>query len=299
MTLKINSKIASCGGKLLKCTHDSEATKTAMNVSVYVPKQFYAATKTSKKIPTLYFLAGLTCTPDNGSEKAFWQLQADKYGFAVVFPDTSPRGDNVPGDPENSWDFGKGAGFYVNATTEKYKENYNMYDYVHLELPQLLQKSNDIFEDKIDFSENVSITGHSMGGFGALSGFLKNLGKYKSCSAFAPIVNPSVVPWGTKAFGGYLGEDSKSKWNEYDPCTLLKKNSNPDNKFKILIHVGIADPFLEKQLKPENLIIAAKGTSWENSIDLNIVNGFDHSYYFISTFVPTHAEFHAKHLGLI
>ncbi|CCE64773.1 hypothetical protein TPHA_0I02720 [Tetrapisispora phaffii CBS 4417] len=298
MSITINKELASCGGRLIKLSHESISTHTKMDVNIYLPKQFYDDTH-SAPIPTLYYLSGLTCSPENASEKAFWQPQADKYGFAVVFPDTSPRGEGVATDPENSWDFGIGAGFYVNATESPYVKHYHMYDYVHKELPVVLNDHFNKASKRVDFTENISITGHSMGGYGALAGFLRNISdnKYKSCSAFAPIVNPSAVLWGEKAFSGYLGSD-KSTWLEYDPCELIKKTENIKNSI-LLIHVGTNDPFLKNQLKPENILEASKGTSWENKIDVKLAVGFDHSYYFISTFVPEHAEFHAKALGLI
>ncbi|AMD19300.1 HBR399Wp [Eremothecium sinecaudum] len=297
MSFTINSEIAVCGGKLLKLSSLSKVCKTNMDVNVYVPKQYYAGS--SNTIPTLYFLSGLTCTPQNASEKALWQVQADKYGFAVVYPDTSPRGDDVAKDPEGSWDFAIGAGFYVNATQAPFSTHYQMYDYVHKELPASLESffKEKFNKTKIDFVKNISISGHSMGGLGALAGFLKNYGNnvYKSCSAFAPIADPTTVPWGQKAFTGYLGPDKKA-WEEYDPCLLVKQVENTRGS-EILIHVGTNDPFLY-QLKPESLTAAAKGTSWDGKISVNMVEGFDHSYYFVSTFVPEHAKFHAKHLGL-
>ncbi|KAH3900556.1 probable S-formylglutathione hydrolase [Saccharomycodes ludwigii] len=298
---KTNAEIATCGGKLLKLTHDSKETGTQMDVNIYLPKQYYDKSKKEcheSKIPTLYYLSGLTCTPNNASEKAFWQLQADKYGFTVVFPDTSPRGgDEVP-DDKNDWSFGKGAGFYLNATEPKYAANYRMYDYVHKELPSLLQQEFGS-DGKLDFIKNKSITGHSMGGYGAISGFLKNYGAYKSCSAFAPICNPSVVGWGIKCFSNYLGSDNKAAWKQYDPCDLVKVVKSTNASDKVLIHVGTKDPFLNEHLRPELLLNASKGTTWEGKFDINLVDNFDHSYYFISTFVPEHAEFHAKHLGLL
>lgn len=299
MSFKVNGEVSVCGGKLLKLSHYSNAVNNSMDVNVYLPQQYYKKSS-GKPVPVIYFLSGLTCSPQNASEKAFWQLQADKYGFAVVYPDTSPRGDHIPDDPEKSYDFGVGAGFYVNSTQEPWKKHYQMYDYVHKELPaQLNEYFNKSGDTKVDFLENVSITGHSMGGFGALSGYLRNYEakKYKSCSAFAPIANPSKVPWGEKGFGNYLGSD-KSTWAQYDPCELIKKLPNRGND-RILIHQGSGDGFYKVQLKPENLVEAAKGTSWEGKIDVHIVDGFDHSYYFISSFVPEHAAFHAKHLGLI
>lgn len=161
-----------CGGRLVKLSHDSTATKTCMNVNVYLPKQYYVQDSSrNRPIPTVVYLSGLTCTPDNASEKAFWQFQADKYGFAMVFPDTSPRGDQVANDPEGSWDFGQGAGFYLNATQDPYAQNYQMYDYVHKELPQTLDAHfNKNGAARLDFLDNVAITGHSMGGYGASCG---------------------------------------------------------------------------------------------------------------------------------
>lgn len=295
MTFTVKQTIASCGGKLLKLTHQSQCTRTAMDLNVYLPKQFYRQEGASKKIPTIYYLSGLTCTPQNASEKAFWQPQADKYGFAVVFPDTSPRGDNVPDDPASSWDFGHGAGFYLNATRDPFMENYQMKAYVYEELPKLLSQDVELFQGKVDFLGNIAISGHSMGGMGALNGIFNYYNKYVSCSAFAPVVSPSTVPWGKKAFSGYLQE--QKEWAQYDPCELVKNVENSNEK-NILIHVGSNDPFME-QLKPALFLENVKGTSWEKHVDLNIVEGFDHSYYFISTFVPEHAKFHAKYLGLL
>ena len=304
MTFTINSKIAACGGQFLKMSHQSKVTKCLMNVNVYLPKQYFQRLNKKDKqndsnaqIPTIYYLSGLTCTPQNASEKAFWQVQADRYGFAMVFPDTSPRGENIPTDPKNDWDFGLGAGFYINATKEPFSENYHMYDYVHEELPDQLNKffSNDGI---VDFINNISITGHSMGGFGALSGFLKNLNKYKSCSAFAPILNPLNCPWGEKAFNGYFN-DPLEEGKLYDPCELIKTVDYIEGK-DILIHIGTNDPFLEKQLNPENFLKEVnRNEQWKKHIVLQMVDGYDHSYYFISSFVPEHAEFHAKHLGLL
>ncbi|CCK68962.1 S-formylglutathione hydrolase KNAG_0B05290 [Huiozyma naganishii CBS 8797] len=299
MTFTVKQKINVCNGKLLRMSHESESTGTTMDVNVYLPKQYWQCVRGNealmKPIPTIYYLSGLTCTPQNASEKAMWQFQADKYGFVVVFPDTSPRGDDVPGDPEGSWDFGHGAGFYIDATKEPYSKNYNMYTYVHEELPRVLDQHFADTGKHVDFLENVSITGHSMGGYGALCGFLKQQAHYKSCSAFAPIVNPKNVPWGQKAFNGYL--ESKAEWDLHDPCELIKQTPREERRH-ILIHVGDADPFYEEQLKPQSIVEASQDTPWANKIELNIVAGFDHSYYFVSTFVPQHAKFHAEHLGL-
>lgn len=298
MSFKVNQEEAVCGGRLLKLSHFSQIISLNMDVNVYLPKQYYSE-EYVKVIPVIYYLSGLTCSPNNASEKAFWQFQADNYGFAVVFPDTSPRGANVPDDPEECWDFGIAAGFYINATQEPYNKHYMMYDYIHKELPTLLDEYfGRLSGPRIDFLDNVAITGHSMGGYGALVGFLKNYeaNRYKSCSAFAPIVNPINVPWGQKAFKGYLGDDTRT-WVDYDPCELIKKVKN-ERGDKILIHQGTKDTFLENNLKTELIIEASKDTSWEGMIDVKMVDGFDHSYYFISTFVPEHAKFHAKNLGL-
>lgn len=303
MSFRINEEIRAAGGRFLKVSHESKATGTSMDVNLYLPKQYYDGTAKTA-IPTLYYLSGLTCTPNNASEKAFWQTEADRYGFAMVFPDTSPRGDDVPNDPEGGWDFGKGAGFYVNATQSPYNVNYNMYQYVHSELPTALTeffksdaRPQGEGQGHVDFLENVSITGHSMGGFGAVSGFLKNVNRYKSCSAFAPIISPTNSPWGIKAFTNYLGED-QTAWKEYDPCQLIHTVPYIPGK-EVLIHFGSNDAWLTEYLKPEIFTETVAQSDWTNHFDIRTVDGFDHSYYFVSTFVPEHAKFHAKHLGLL
>lgn len=284
MSFTTNAEIAQFGGKLYKLSHDLSTTNTKMDVNVYVPPG-------SGKVPVLVYLSGLTCTPNNASEKSFLQYFAAKYGFAIVFPDTSPRGANIKGEDE-SWDFGTGAGFYVDATQEPWLKNYKMYSYVHKELQEALAKEFS----RLDF-HTISITGHSMGGFGALSGFFRNPGKYKSVSAFAPIANPLTCPWGKKAFGNYLGSD-ESTWHKYDP-THLVANYQHENQLDILIHQGASDGFYkEGQLQPEKLAEAAKAAAYKGKVDLNIVDGYDHSYFFISSFAEAHARHHAKHLGL-
>lgn len=301
MSFAIKDEIRCAGGKLLKVAHQSKVTGTPMDVNLYLPQQYYSGATGGKKIPSVYFLAGLTCTPNNGSEKAFWQREADRYGFAMVFPDTSPRGDAVPDDPEGGWDFGKGAGFYVNATQAPYSTNFNMYQYVHSELPTALA---EFFASKqrpegvgaVDFEENVAISGHSMGGFGAISGFLKNPHRYKSCSAFAPIVDPTRTPWGVKALTNYLGAD-ETAWREYDPCALISDVPYVAGK-EILIHYGTKDQWMDPYLMPQRFVGLLPQSKWAGHVDVKMVDGFDHSYYFVSTFVPEHAAFHAKHLGL-
>lgn len=280
------AEITQFEGKLYKLSHDSTTTKTKMDVNVFVPPS------TADKVPVLVYLSGLTCTPNNASEKSFLQYFASKYGFAIVFPDTSPRGANIEGE-DDSYDFGTGAGFYVDATQQPWSENYNMYSYVHKELLEALA----VKFPKLDFT-NISITGHSMGGYGALAGFFKNPGKYRSVSAFAPICNPLNCAWGEKNFGNYLG-DNKEEWYAYDPTHLIKlyKDSHqPD----ILIHQGALDGFYSKDkfLQPENFAKAAKESSYKGKVDLNIVDGYDHLYFFISSFAEAHAKHHAKALGL-
>lgn len=286
-----NQVINQFKGQLIKLTHDSECTKTKMDVNVFLPP--VALKQSNTKTPVLVYLSGLTCTPNNATEKSFFQYFASKYGFAVVFPDTSPRGANIAGE-DDSWDFGTGAGFYVDATQEPWNKNYNMYSYVHKEL---LTSLSEEFPN-LDFKDRISITGHSMGGFGALVGFFKNPGKYKSVSAFAPIANPSTCPWGEKNFTNYLGSN-KEDWYKYDPCHLIKSythESQPD----ILIHQGSSDGFYckDKQLQPENLVKAAEEAGYKGKIELHVEEGYDHLYFFISTFVEDHAKFHAKYLGL-
>lgn len=287
MSFTTNAEISQFGGKLYKLAHESTSTQTNMDVNVFVPPS------SSSKIPVLVYLSGLTCTPNNASEKSFLQYFASKYGFAVVFPDTSPRGAGIEGEDE-SYDFGTGAGFYVDATQEPWSKNYNMYSYVHKELLEKLAKQFP----KLDFS-TISITGHSMGGYGALAGFFKNPGKYLSVSAFAPISNPLNCAWGEKNFGNYLGSD-KAAWYEYDPTHLIKSYTDA-NQPDILIHQGAADGFYakDKYLQPENLVEAAKEAGYKGKIDLNIVDGYDHLYFFISSFVEDHAKHHAKALGLL
>ncbi|ODQ83064.1 hypothetical protein BABINDRAFT_159526 [Babjeviella inositovora NRRL Y-12698] len=261
-----------------------------MDINVYLPASYDAGK--IHATPVLIYLAGLTCSPANGAEKAFFQPYADKYGFAVVYPDTSPRGAGIDGEDEN-WDFGTGAGFYCDATTEKYKDHYRMYSYINEELPVLLAEK---FAG-LDF-DTVSLTGHSMGGYGALAIYLKNAGKYKSVSAFAPISNPSNCPWGEKCFGGYLGDD-RAAWLEYDPTVLIKKYDGP--VAPILIHQGLADAFhyRDNQLQPENFLKASEESKFKGKVSVNLVEKFDHSYFFIASFAKEHAEHHAKYLGLV
>ncbi|KAM9935469.1 hypothetical protein OXX80_004958 [Metschnikowia pulcherrima] len=286
MSFTTNAEIVHQGGKLYKLVHDSSATQTKMDVNVFIPSK-------TGKIPVLLYLSGLTCTPQNATEKSFLSYFAAKYGFALVFPDTSPRGAGVPGE-DDSDDLGTGSGLYVDATEEPWAKNYNMYTYIHDELLSELAKQFS----ELDFT-NISITGHSMGGGGAVAGFLKNPGKYQSVSAFAPMINPSKAPLGSKNFRAYLGSDER-KWAAYDPVDLIKTYTH-SHQPDILIHQGTEDESYteEKNLQPENFVDAWKESEYKGKVDLRFVEGYEHSYFFVSTFAEEHAKHHAKALGLI
>eukprot|EP00401_Gymnodinium_catenatum_P037822 CAMPEP_0117496994 /NCGR_PEP_ID=MMETSP0784-20121206/20947_1 /TAXON_ID=39447 /ORGANISM="" /LENGTH=709 /DNA_ID=CAMNT_0005291989 /DNA_START=70 /DNA_END=2199 /DNA_ORIENTATION=- len=252
----------------------------AMKFAAYVPD-----VPEGTKLPVVFWLSGLTCTDENFSQKAGAFETAAKLRLILVLPDTSPRGEDVPDEDPKTYDFGAGAGFYLNATTEKYKKHYNMLDYVTKELPAIVAASFPVLP------ERCGIMGHSMGGHGALTIALKSEGKYRSVSAFAPITNPTDCPWGQKAFPLYLGDD-KETWKAYDTVELVKKYSGPP--IRLLIDQGTADNFLKEQLKPEALKAACeeKGIA----LTLRMQEGYDHSYYFISTFIQNHLEYHAAQL---
>jgi len=262
--------------------HESKALGCKMSLGVYLP----GAYETESKIPVLYYLSGLTCTDENASQKSGIQQYADEKGIAVVFPDTSPRGLNVPGESD-SWDFGVGAGFYLNATMPKWKK-WRMYDYITEELPSYLQTTFPNLD-----TTNASLTGHSMGGHGALTIFFKNHQKYKSVSAFSPICNPVNCPWGKKAFTGYLGVN-EAAWKSYDATELAKAYDGPNTK--VFIDQGADDDFLKSgQLLPENFEKAVEGKS-NIELKLKMREGYDHSYFYIATFAEDHVNFHAKYL---
>ncbi|EEQ32969.1 putative S-formylglutathione hydrolase [Microsporum canis] len=285
MTITTKAIIASFGGKLLKLTHNATSTKCEMAFNLYLPPQ--AVTDSNYKAPVLFFLSGLTCTPDNCSEKGFLQSAASKKGIAIVYPDTSPRGLGISGE-DDAYDFGTGAGFYIDATKSPYDNGYNMYTYVTEELPKA------VFGEfpQLD-SGRVSITGHSMGGHGALTLFLRNPGKYKSVSAFAPISNPINCPWGQKAFEGYFGDD-KAKWKQHDATELVKQWKGP---LSILIDVGTGDNFYKQgQLLPENFLKAAKEAGVDSEINVRYQPDYDHSYFTIATFADDHIEHAARYL---
>lgn len=259
--------------------HQSSTLNCEMRFAIYLPLE---ATE-DKPVPVLYWLSGLTCTDENFMQKAGAFKKAAELGIAIVAPDTSPRGEGVPDDPEGAYDFGLGAGFYLNATQEPWQEHYQMYSYIVDELPQLIEANFPV-------SKRKAISGHSMGGHGALTIGIKNPTAYSSISAFSPICHPMAVPWGQKAFRNYLGED-KSKWLQYDAVELMKTHlvTAP-----ILVDQGNADSFLTEQLKPETLQSAA--IEAKANLTLRIQPGYDHSYYFIQTFIDDHLEFHAKYL---
>ncbi|XP_022127401.2 S-formylglutathione hydrolase [Pieris rapae] len=270
------------GGYQKIFSHQSNELKCRMNFSIYFPPQ---AEGGDVKLPVIFYLSGLTCSEQNFISKSGFQRYAAEHGIIVVGPDTSPRGVKIPGDDE-SWDFGVAAGFYLDATKDPWSKNYRMGSYVNSELYGLILSA---FENVVDI-DRIGIMGHSMGGHGALTSALRNPGQYKSISAFAPICNPIACPWGVKAFTGYLGED-KSKWVEWDATELVKNYDGPP--LTLLIDQGAADNFyIQKQLLPENLVEACRSVGMP--VILNLREGYDHSYYYISTYIGEHFDFHAK-----
>ncbi|WP_404396923.1 S-formylglutathione hydrolase [Idiomarina loihiensis] len=266
------------GGRQLRFEHDSEVLNCAMKFSVFLPLRAEKA-----KVPAVYFLSGLTCTDENFSTKAGAQRVATELGIALIVPDTSPRGDNVADDPDGAYDLGLGAGFYVNATQEPWKNHYQMYDYIVKELPELV-------EAELPINDKRAIAGHSMGGHGALVIGLRNSDRYSSISAFSPITNPTQCPWGEKAFSAYLGDD-REQWQQYDAVEIIKSKGQT---LPIRVDQGLADGFLEEQLKPENLKEAIAEVEGGGTVHLH--DGYDHSYYFISSFIEAQLRFHAKYL---
>ena len=268
------------GGRQLRYSHMSDACKCEMTFAVFLPSQAEAG-----RVPVLYWLSGLTCTDENFVSKAGAQQHAAEHGIAVVAPDTSPRGPGVPDDPEEAYDFGLGAGFYVNATQAPWSENYHMSDYVVQELPQLVNGNFPVDP------ERQSIFGHSMGGHGALTVALKNPGRFRSVSAFAPIVAPMQVPWGHKALGGYLGANREA-WKDYDTCELI---ATAKERLPLLVDQGDADQFLEEQLKPELLKSACEAHG--HPLTLRMQPGYDHSYFFMASFMKDHFAHHGAALA--
>ena len=268
------------GGEQQRYRHRSETLGCDMVYSVFLPPQ-----ATDGPVPVLYYLSGLTCTDENFVAKAGAQQHAARHGIAIVAPDTSPRGEEVPDDPDGAWDFGSGAGFYVNATQAPWDKHYRMYDYVLEELPALINESMPVDGDR------QAITGHSMGGHGALTVGLRNPDRYRSISAFSPICSPSQCPWGHKALGRYLGDD-QTQWLAHDACHLIGQASR---HVPILVDQGGSDGFLVEQLKPELLMSAATEAGYP--INLRLQAGYDHSYFFVSSFMADHMAFHAQYLS--
>ena len=281
MSLTLISSQKCFDGKHKQYTHKSTALNCTMRFAIYLPPQ----ASEDSPVPLLYWLSGLTCTDENFMQKAGALRTASELGLAIVAADTSPRGEQVPDDPEGQYDFGLGAGFYVNATESPWQQHYQMYDYVVKELPALI-------EQHFPVSDQRAISGHSMGGHGALMIALRNPERYRSASAFSPISNPSQCPWGQKAFTGYLGHD-KTQWQPYDSCNLLQQ-AQPEDHLPLLVDLGDRDDFLQEQLKPEALLSAAKRS--EFPLTLRMQPGYDHSYYFIASFIEEHLRFHNKHL---
>ncbi len=279
-TIELISSVLCFDGKQERYKHWSNSNNCEMTFSVYLPAQI----NDQNKAPVLYWLSGLTCTDENFVQKAGAQRCASELGIIVVAPDTSPRGEEVADDPNGDWDFGLGAGFYVNATQLPWSKHYHMFDYVTEELPVII-------EQNFPSNGKASISGHSMGGHGALVCALSKPEKYNSISAFAPIVNPTQCPWGKKAFSAYLGDEEQA-WQAYDTCELLKKNKSI---LPTLIHQGLEDGFLQDQLLIDNLQKTVEQLDIQ-AVDVHLNEGYDHSYFFIASFIEQHLRFHAKYL---
>jgi S-formylglutathione hydrolase len=268
----------SFGGWHKQYTHTSETTHCTMRFAIFLPPQANA----NHPVPVLYWLSGLTCSDENFMQKAGAHRIAAELGIAIVAPDTSPRGDNIAND--EAYDLGQGAGFYVNATQAPWNKHFQMYDYVVNELPSLIEEHFPVTSQK-------AISGHSMGGHGALTIGLKNPLIYSSISAFSPIANPVNCPWGKKAFSAYLGENSE-QWQAHDASYLMQAS---DVKIPTLVDQGLADDFLTEQLKPDTLLTAAKASNFP--LELRQHEGYDHSYYFIASFIEDHIRFHGQHFS--
>lgn len=278
MKLELVSQTHCFGGEQRYYKHTSTALSCDMRFSVFLPPQAQHG-----KCPVLWYLSGLTCTEDNATVKAGFQRTAAELGLIIVCPDTSPRGDHVPDD--EAYDFGKGAGFYLDATEEPWAKNFQMETYITKELPDLISA-----ELPVDMSRQ-GITGHSMGGHGALTLALKNPKRFKSVSAFSPICSPIECPWGQKVLPGYLGK-SLAAWRRYDACALLADDGPIDAE--ILVDQGLADDFLESQLKPELLEATAEASG--QKVTVRRQAGYDHSYFFIASFIEDHLRFHSERL---
>lgn len=278
MTIENISANKSFGGWHKQYNHYSKTVNGTMRFAIYLPPQV----ANGEKVPVLYWLSGLTCSDENFMQKAGAQRIAAELGMAIVAPDTSPRGEEVAND--DGYDLGQGAGFYVNATQAPWNKHFQMYDYIVNELPELIESTFPVTQQR-------AISGHSMGGHGALMIALKNANRYSSVSAFSPITNPVNCPWGQKAFTAYLGDD-KATWHEYDSSELMR---NASEFVPALVDQGKGDDFLVEQLKPEALVAAANESHYP--LQLNQHEGYDHSYYFIASFIAEHLRFHHQHFS--
>lgn len=278
--MEIVSDSKAFGGRQLLVSHESRSTSTEMRFSIYLPPQ----AGDGGRLPVVWFLSGLTCNALNVTEKGEYRKACAEHGLIFVAPDTSPRGDHVPTDPGGGWDFGLGAGFYVDATVQPFAKNYHMWTYVTEELPELVAA-----EFPVEMGAQA-ITGHSMGGHGALTVALRHPGRFRSVSAFSPIVAPTQVAWGLKALSGYLGDDEDT-WRKHDSVALIEDGASVD---EILVDVGDADPFIENQLRPELLEEACSKAGIP--LTLRRQPGYDHSYYFVSTFMADHLAWHKRKL---
>jgi S-formylglutathione hydrolase len=277
--MEIVSENKAHGGRQIVARHRSSSTSTEMSFSIFLPPQ----AEDGARLPVVWFLSGLTCSPMNVTEKGEYRAACAELGLIFVAPDTSPRGDDVPDVEE--YDFGKGAGFYVDATEEPWAKHFRIWSYVTEELPELVAE-----EFPVDMTRQ-GITGHSMGGHGALTVALRNPDRFRSVSAFSPIVAPSQVPWGQKALTGYLGEDAQA-WRKHDAVALIDDGARVP---EVLVDVGTDDAFLTEQLRPELLERACTGAGIP--LTLRLQPGYDHSYYFVSTFMADHLRWHQERLS--
>jgi S-formylglutathione hydrolase len=281
MALDVLSQSRCFDGTQLTYQHRSSETGTMMRFAAFVPPQARQA-----PVPVVWYLSGLTCTEENFTVKAGAQRIAAELGLLLIAPDTSPRGEEVPSDPAGAYDFGLGAGFYVDATQQPWSRSYRMASYIERELPAV------VISELPANGARQSIMGHSMGGHGALTIALRNQGRYRSVSAFSPISSPMNCQWGQKALSGYLGGD-KEGWRKYDACALLEDGARLP---ELLVDQGTADQFLETQLKPELLERACSRAGIP--LKLRMHEGYDHSYFFISSFIEDHLRWHAQRLGI-
>lgn len=286
MDLELASSQRVFAGEHKQFKHFSKSLNCDMRFAIFLPPQALTEQSAVKSVPVLYWLSGLTCTDENFMQKAGAFRKAAELGIAIVAPDTSPRGEGVADDEDGAYDLGLGAGFYLNASEKPWAEHYRMYDYVVDELPALIEANFPV-------SDKRAISGHSMGGHGALTISLRNSDRYTSASAFSPICHPTECPWGQKAFSAYLGTKTAS-WQQYDASVLMGQVFASEQQLPTLVDQGSADNFLAEQLNPEALQMAAKLSNYP--LQLNMREGYDHSYFFISSFIESHLEFHAQYL---